>query len=143
MRRAGTRSLESATSVLSSIYLYTGGGDAAPAECRGISNSGHSRQTADAELFRPTQERHGADRWPRKKRAKWTGLSLKRCPMRCIELSLSRRSRIVAHVSHEPQRNFVRILMGDRVTVAVSARDRTRGRITQRQRSMVTEESQR
>ena len=43
------------------------------------------------------------------------------------------KERIVAHVSHEPRRNFVRILMGDRVRVTVSARDRTRGRITRRQ----------
>ena len=47
--------------------------------------------------------------------------------MPLYRVELESKERIVAHVSHEPRRNFVRILMGDRVRVAVSARDRTRG----------------
>ena len=40
--------------------------------------------------------------------------------------------RIVAHVDGSPRRNFVRLLPGDRVTVELTAQNRTRGRITRR-----------
>jgi translation initiation factor IF-1 len=40
--------------------------------------------------------------------------------------------RIVAHVEGSPRRNFVRLLPGDRVTVELTAQNRTRGRITRR-----------
>ncbi len=36
---------------------------------------------------------------------------------------------VVAHASSRTSRNFVRLLVGDRVSVAVSARDTGRGRI--------------
>jgi translation initiation factor IF-1 len=39
---------------------------------------------------------------------------------------------IVAHVPSGPGPNFVRLVVGDRVTVALSRRDRTRGRITRK-----------
>ena len=37
--------------------------------------------------------------------------------------------RITAHVSGGQGRNFIRLLVGDRVTVELAQRDRTRGRI--------------
>ena len=40
--------------------------------------------------------------------------------------------RVVAHIDASPRRNFVRLLPGDRVTVELAARNRTRGRITRR-----------
>jgi translation initiation factor IF-1 len=40
---------------------------------------------------------------------------------------------VVAHAPSGPGRNFVRLVVGDRVTVALSRRDRTRGRITRKQ----------
>ena len=40
--------------------------------------------------------------------------------------------RVVAHIDASPRRNFVRLLPGDRVTVELTARNRTRGRITRR-----------
>ena len=61
------------------------------------------------------------------------GVVIETLPQALYRVELESKERIVAHVSHEPRRNFVRILMGDRVRVAVSARDRTRGRITRRQ----------
>ena len=61
------------------------------------------------------------------------GVVIETLPHALYRVELESKEQIVAHVSHEPRRNFVRILMGDHVTVAVSARDRTRGRITQRQ----------
>ena len=42
--------------------------------------------------------------------------------------------RIVAHVDGSPQRNFVRLLPGDRVTIELTAENRTRGRIIRRSR---------
>ena len=60
------------------------------------------------------------------------GVVIETLPHAMYRVELESKERIVAHVSHEPRRNFVRILMGDRVRVAVLARDRTRGRITQR-----------
>lgn len=61
------------------------------------------------------------------------GVVIETLPNALYRVELESKERIVTHVSHEPRRNFVRILMGDRVRVAVSARDRTRGRIMQRQ----------
>jgi translation initiation factor IF-1 len=40
---------------------------------------------------------------------------------------------VVAHAPSGPGRNFVRLVVGDRVWVALSHRDRTRGRITRKQ----------
>jgi len=42
--------------------------------------------------------------------------------------------RIVAHVDASPRRNFVRLLLGDRVTVELTARNQTRGQVTCRAR---------
>ena len=38
-------------------------------------------------------------------------------------------SRITAHLGSGPERNFVRVLVGDRVIVELTPRDLTRGRI--------------
>jgi translation initiation factor IF-1 len=40
--------------------------------------------------------------------------------------------RVVAHMDGAPRRNFVRLLPGDRVTVELTSRNRTRARITRR-----------
>jgi len=39
---------------------------------------------------------------------------------------------VVAHAPTGPGRNFVRLVVGDRVTVELSRRDKTRGRITRK-----------
>lgn len=39
---------------------------------------------------------------------------------------------VVAHVPSGPGRNFVRLVVGDRVSVELSRRDRARGRITKK-----------
>ena len=41
-------------------------------------------------------------------------------------------SRVTAHVGGGPDRNFVRLLVGDRVVVELTARDLTRGRIVRK-----------
>jgi translation initiation factor IF-1 len=38
-------------------------------------------------------------------------------------------ARVTAHIGGAPERNFVRVLVGDRVVVELAARDLTRGRI--------------
>lgn len=43
---------------------------------------------------------------------------------------------VLAHVSGKIRRNYIRILLGDRVTVELSPYDLTRGRITYRFRSI-------
>jgi translation initiation factor IF-1 len=40
--------------------------------------------------------------------------------------------RITAHIGGGPSRNFVRVLVGDRVIVELTPRDLTRGRIVQK-----------
>ena len=47
-----------------------------------------------------------------------------------VELDGSRR--ITAHVGGGLERNFIRLLVGDRVMVELTARDLTRGRIVQK-----------
>ena len=39
---------------------------------------------------------------------------------------------VVAHAAAGPRRNFVRLVVGDRVVVEVAPRDTTRGRIVKR-----------
>jgi translation initiation factor IF-1 len=39
---------------------------------------------------------------------------------------------VVAHMSEPVHRNFIRVLVGDRVRVALSANDRNRGRIVEK-----------
>ena len=58
------------------------------------------------------------------------GVVVDMLPRALFVVELDSKRQVVAHLSGEPQRNFVRIMTGDRVTVALSSRDRTRGRIT-------------
>ena len=41
-------------------------------------------------------------------------------------------TQVVAHAPSGPGKNFIRVLVGDRVRLELSARDRTRGRIVER-----------
>ena len=47
-----------------------------------------------------------------------------------VEIDGSRR--VTAHVGGGPDRNFVRLLVGDRVVIELAARDLTRGRIVRK-----------
>ena len=60
------------------------------------------------------------------------GVVLEALPHALFLVELESKRQVVAHLSGEPRRNFVRILMGDQVTVALSTRNRMRGRITSR-----------
>ena len=47
-----------------------------------------------------------------------------------VEIDGSRR--VTAHVGGGPDRNFIRLLVGDRVVIELAARDLTRGRIVRK-----------
>jgi translation initiation factor IF-1 len=53
-------------------------------------------------------------------------------PRALYRVSLGTGHEVVAHPLTGPGRTFVRLVVGDRVTVELSPRDRTRGRITKR-----------
>jgi translation initiation factor IF-1 len=50
-------------------------------------------------------------------------------PHATFELRLSNEDRVIAHLAGATKTNFVRLRPGDRVMVAISPHDRTRGRI--------------
>jgi translation initiation factor IF-1 len=50
-------------------------------------------------------------------------------PSALVRVALDGEHLVTAHMSGEPSRNFVRLLVGDRVRVALSPTDRTRGRV--------------
>ena len=60
------------------------------------------------------------------------GVVTRQLPSGLYEVGVEGRHRITAHVGGGLDRNFVRLLVGDRVVVEVSARDVTRGRIVRK-----------
>jgi translation initiation factor IF-1 len=64
--------------------------------------------------------------------AECEGIVVELLPHALYRVRLDSNEQVVAHLAGSPQRNFVRILAGDRVSVARSSRNRTRGRITRR-----------
>jgi len=60
------------------------------------------------------------------------GVVVEMLPRALFVVQLESKRQVVAHLSGDPRRNFLRIMTGDRVMVALSPRDRTRGRITSR-----------
>ena len=57
------------------------------------------------------------------------GTVTEQLPSGLYRVRLDEGSRIVAHVADRMDRNFIRVLVGDRVVVEVSSVDATRGRI--------------
>jgi translation initiation factor IF-1 len=53
-------------------------------------------------------------------------------PSGLYEVEVEGPRRIVAHAGAIRERNFIRLLVGDRVTVELAPRDRTRGRIVRK-----------
>lgn len=51
-------------------------------------------------------------------------------PRATFRLELENRDQVLAHAAGAAARNFVRVRPGDKVLVAISPHDRTRGRIT-------------
>ena len=61
-----------------------------------------------------------------------TGTVLAILPRALYRVAVGHGHEVIAHAPSGPGRNFVRLVVGDRVTVELSLRDRTRGRITRK-----------
>ena len=53
-------------------------------------------------------------------------------PSGLYEIEIDGRHRVTAHIGGGLERNFVRVLVGDRVVVELTRRDLTRGRIVRK-----------
>jgi translation initiation factor IF-1 len=60
------------------------------------------------------------------------GVVREQLPSALFRVVLDGGHEVVAHPTGNARRNFIRILVGDRVRVALSPRDATRGRIVER-----------
>jgi translation initiation factor IF-1 len=61
-----------------------------------------------------------------------TGTVLEVLPRALYRVALDGGHEVTAHAASGPGRNFVRLVVGDRVTVELSPRDAGRGRIVRR-----------
>ena len=61
-----------------------------------------------------------------------TGRVLEILPRALYRVALEDKREVIAHAASGPGRNFVRLVVGDRVTVELLARDRSRGRIVKK-----------
>jgi translation initiation factor IF-1 len=62
------------------------------------------------------------------------GRVLELLPRGLYRVAIERQREVVAHAPGGPGRNFVRIVVGDRVRLELSPRDLTRGRIVEKLR---------
>ena len=60
------------------------------------------------------------------------GVVMAQLPSGLYRVEIGGRDKVTAHVAGSAERNFVRLLVGDRVIVELAARDITRGRIVRR-----------
>jgi translation initiation factor IF-1 len=60
------------------------------------------------------------------------GTVAEQLPKALYRVTLDSGHEVIAHLSGDARRNFIRILAGDRVLVALSPRDLRRGRIVER-----------
>ena len=66
------------------------------------------------------------------RRVTLTGTVLAVLPRALYRVAIEGEREITAHAASGPGRNFVRLIVGDRVTVELSPRDVTRGRIVRK-----------
>jgi translation initiation factor IF-1 len=66
------------------------------------------------------------------RRAQVTGVVMETLPSALYKVRLDEGSLVVAHIADRMDRNFVRILVGDRVRLELSPSDVGRGRIVER-----------
>ncbi|MBV8807854.1 MAG: translation initiation factor IF-1 [Acidobacteriaceae bacterium] len=57
------------------------------------------------------------------------GVVMELLPSALVRVRLEGEHQLIAHLPSTQRANFVRLRMGDRVRVALSAQDRTRGRV--------------
>ena len=62
------------------------------------------------------------------------GEVVEQLPSALYRVRLDGRSVVTAHLSSDPQRNFIRILPGDRVRVRLASHDVTKGAIVEKLR---------
>jgi translation initiation factor IF-1 len=60
------------------------------------------------------------------------GTVVEALPSALYRVEIEGRHRITAHLGDGPDRNFVRVLVGDRVVVELTPRDLSRGRIVRK-----------
>ncbi len=60
------------------------------------------------------------------------GVVIELLPSQLVRVELEGRHQVVAHLSEPVHRNFIRVLVGDRVRVALLPGDRTRGRVVEK-----------
>ena len=60
------------------------------------------------------------------------GVVAAQLPSGLYRVEIGGRERVTAHIAGGAERNFVRLIAGDRVIVELAARDITRGRIVRR-----------
>jgi len=60
------------------------------------------------------------------------GTVVEQWPSALYRVRLDEGPTVTAHIADRPDRNFVRVLVGDRVRVALSPVDRGRGRIVEK-----------
>jgi translation initiation factor IF-1 len=60
------------------------------------------------------------------------GTVLEALPHGLYRVGIEKQREVIAHVPSGPGRNFIRVLIGDRVRLELSPRDLTRGRIVER-----------
>jgi translation initiation factor IF-1 len=60
------------------------------------------------------------------------GRVLERLPRGLYRVAIEHQREVVAHAPGGPGRNFIRIVVGDRVRLELSPRDLTRGRIVEK-----------
>jgi len=53
-------------------------------------------------------------------------------PRQLVKVELEGRHQVIAHLGEPVHRNFIRVLVGDRVKVALLSGDRTRGRVVEK-----------
>ena len=63
------------------------------------------------------------------------GTVIEPLPNAMFKVELDNGHKVLAHVSGKMRKFFIRIVLGDKVTVALSPYDLTRGRITYRERT--------
>jgi len=57
------------------------------------------------------------------------GIVIGLLPSALVDVRLEGEHRLIAHLPSTQSTNFVRLRVGDRVRIAISAQDRTRGRV--------------
>jgi len=84
---------------------------------------------------RQQRRRFRAPKEPKEGKLQFEGEVVEALPNTMFRVTVDNGLNVLATLSGRMRRNYVRVLLGDRVTIEVSAYEPTRGRITYRHRS--------